>query len=270
MNTATYAQESHLRLEKGILCEEKKANKWLNNLKQKKEITRFEAIQPDTYGCCRITFYFIHKHHELQADFHVDLSSSRKDSFLSLRDATEEEFKNKILREKQFRIQSHDLESYCIDLLNELKQKQIIMNVPRIGDMVIKIQHISTASEFQDNVKKADVVFGVNVRIENEKFLSSSMMHEIGLQVKTSEMGQEKHKKLNALIPSIHMKENGELIEKVLLKTRLQTIVKKTALLRSIEFLQSVISGQTVDRKYDQFNRDLSLLAEKQAKEIHK
>ncbi len=71
------------------------------------------------------------------------------------------------------------------------------MSVPRIGDMVFKIQHVFIGSEFQDNVKKADVVFGVNVRIQNEKYLSSSMMHEIGLQVKTSEVGQAKHRKLH-------------------------------------------------------------------------
>jgi hypothetical protein len=270
MNTATYTQEYHLRLEKGILYEEKKASKWLNNLKQKKEITRFEVIQPDTYGCCRITFYFLHNHHEFQADFHVDLSSSRKDNFLSVKDTSEEEFRNKILREKQFRIQSYDLESYCMDLLMELKKESITMNVPRVGNKVIKIQHISRGSEFQDNIKKADIVLGINIRVDNPKFLSSSMMHEIGLQVKTSEAGQSKHKEKNSLVPSIHMKENGELVEKGLLKTRLKTIIKKVSLLRSIEFLQVEISGQTVDRKYESFNRELSSLAHKHAREIHK
>ncbi len=66
------------------------------------------------------------------------------------------------------------------------------------------------------------------------------------------------------------MKEDGELVGKALLLTRLQTIVKKTSLLRSIEFLQTVISGQTVHESYEEFNKNLSSLANRQAQQIHK
>ncbi len=115
-NTSVY--ESHLRIEKDISHEQTKANKWLQNLKTEKEITKFDKSSTGKNGCGEITFYFVYKHHELQSNFKVDFTSSRRDRFLSVKDATEEEFKNKISKEKQFRIQAYELELYCGDLLN--------------------------------------------------------------------------------------------------------------------------------------------------------
>lgn len=265
------AFHDYFTLEKDIFKSHKEVIKILENLVESESIVDFRVDTNSVkIGLGSVAFWFFHNHKKLETDFSVDFISLRNDTIFQLKDVSKEAFEEKITQEKNRRIQSYELESYCVQILSELKGDVFSVKLTNIGSLDIRIQYVGRGSEFQDSVKKADVVMTLNVHIQNRHFFSSSMMHTVGLQVKTSKFGQENHIKFFSTIPSIHMKEDGQPIDKELLKERLKTIIKKVALLRSVQFLQATVSGQTSGKEFDQFNKKMSFLAGNLAKEIHK